>query len=226
MSYILDALKKSQQERERGQVPRFDQFWFEEPTAPARHGLWGMLAALLAAAALAVALYVALRPAPISEERVAESMPSPPLATVAEAPAAAPPARTPQIFIAPALPEDGSPLPRGAAELRAALTQSPPLEIAPELNTTPDAASSRIPADLRAEVAALRQQLRQQPGSPNTLVSLSVHVYDVDPAQRFVYINGRKFQEQQPISENVMLRRIAPDGIWLDVGGEEVFQPR
>lgn len=60
MSYILEALKKSQQERELGQVPTLEAAPRSDPRRAARTGPWGLVAVGLAGLALAVALYAAL----------------------------------------------------------------------------------------------------------------------------------------------------------------------
>lgn len=62
MSYILEALKKSQQERELGQIPTLDSgalFTEDKEPPPVHH--WGLLAVGLAALAVVIALYAALR---------------------------------------------------------------------------------------------------------------------------------------------------------------------
>jgi len=61
MSFILEALKKSQQARALGQVPRIDTgLLVEEPPQP-RQNPWVLLAVILAAIAVAIAVYAALR---------------------------------------------------------------------------------------------------------------------------------------------------------------------
>lgn len=69
MSYILEALKKSQQERELGRVPTLDTSgMFAEDKEPVRPSHWGVIAVGLAAVAVAIAVYAVLRapaPAPI-----------------------------------------------------------------------------------------------------------------------------------------------------------------
>lgn len=67
MSYILEALKKSQQQRELGQVPTLDaSAMFSEDKAPVQSTHWGLLAVGLAAVAVVIALYAALRtPSPV-----------------------------------------------------------------------------------------------------------------------------------------------------------------
>lgn len=90
MSYILEALKKSQQERELGRVPTLDTaVLFEEDKTDPRRGPWGPLALGLAAIALLIALYAALRvpppPAPALTERPATpAEPAPPPRTLPE----------------------------------------------------------------------------------------------------------------------------------------------
>ena len=59
MSYILEALKKSQQEREMGQVPRLQATVFDDPLEP-RMQPWIVAAIGLAALAVVFALYAAL----------------------------------------------------------------------------------------------------------------------------------------------------------------------
>ncbi len=67
MSYILEALKKSQQERELGKVPTLDTSgMFQEDTAEPARSPWPLAAMGLASAAVLIALYAALRgPAPV-----------------------------------------------------------------------------------------------------------------------------------------------------------------
>lgn len=67
MSYILEALKKSQQERELGRVPTLDTSgMFSEDKEPVSGSHWGLLAVGLAAVAVVIALYAVLRtPAPV-----------------------------------------------------------------------------------------------------------------------------------------------------------------
>lgn len=61
MSYILEALKKSQQQRELGQVPRLEENWLEAMPETDRPHPWLIATAVLAVAALVIALYAVLR---------------------------------------------------------------------------------------------------------------------------------------------------------------------
>lgn len=61
MSYILEALKRSQQERELGQVPRLQAPMLDDVIEPTRVHAWAIAALGLAALAVALALYAALQ---------------------------------------------------------------------------------------------------------------------------------------------------------------------
>ena len=62
MSYILEALRKSQQERDLGRVPTLDATaMFDEDKPEPRRSLWPMAAVGLAGLAMIVALYAAMR---------------------------------------------------------------------------------------------------------------------------------------------------------------------
>lgn len=56
--------------------------------------------------------------------------------------------------------------------------------------------------------------------------SMSVHVYNADPARRFVYINGRKVGERELTREGLRLEQVLADGAVLSFGGETFFEPR
>ncbi|WP_089729389.1 general secretion pathway protein GspB [Candidatus Thiosymbion oneisti] len=64
MSYILEALKKSQHERELGQAPTLVPPNFPSEEKRARPNLWILVALILATSAVVIALYSALRGGP------------------------------------------------------------------------------------------------------------------------------------------------------------------
>ena len=61
MSYILEALKKSQSDRELGQVPRLEGFGIDVPIEPPRRHPWAYVALLAGLAVLALAIFLVIR---------------------------------------------------------------------------------------------------------------------------------------------------------------------
>ncbi len=107
MSYILEALKKSQQERDLGRVPTLaTQPFFENRPAVVNH--WGLAATALASLAVAIALFAALREDPEVVQVQALVPPlmtpdTPPAPASAAVPQSPPEARTPDSSPAPSV---------------------------------------------------------------------------------------------------------------------------
>ena len=55
---------------------------------------------------------------------------------------------------------------------------------------------------------------------------LDVHVYATKPAERFVYINMRKYREGATLAEGPVLERIRRDGVVLNYQGLRFVLPR
>ena len=99
MSYILEALKKSQKERELGQVPTLADAPYLADEKPGRGAYWGIVAVTLAVLATLIALYAAFGerllpaggPSPSMPETTREAAPEPGPAAPAPAPVAAAP---------------------------------------------------------------------------------------------------------------------------------------
>ncbi len=101
MSYILEALKKSQKERELGQVPTLADAPYLAGDKPAREAYWGIVAVTLAVLATIIALYAAFGEQLLSAGRPPPSMPETTQETPPEArpavPVSAPAAATPEV---------------------------------------------------------------------------------------------------------------------------------
>jgi general secretion pathway protein B len=78
VSYILEALKKSQSDRELGQVPRIEGFGRDVPIEPPRSNLGAYLALLLALLALGIAVLLLLRTLLGTPETAGDGMRLPP----------------------------------------------------------------------------------------------------------------------------------------------------
>lgn len=250
MSLILDALRKSEAERRRAQVPDlFAQTELAAPAAPhVRRGGWRWAAAgVLAVAAVAWGLS-AWWPAPAPSlsrsspgRHAPEAAPAPRTAPAAARPAAPvtapPPARaiaatpTPSAPAAPdaarvpgpAAVEAGRPPASIAAPAppAAALVHAPPPPVpeVPDSRPRQDDASAVAPpqADDTLRLADLGAEARKQLPP----LKLSMHLWDSDPARRFVILDGQRLGEGDRIGEAV-IEQITRDGVVLAWNGQRL----
>lgn len=195
MSYILDALRKSEQQRLQQSVPSLGQAPLTQPSAPAsgRGRLWGLLAAaLLLIGGIVIG---SLRPwqsaAPLPETVAA--MPRVPVAEPPVAVSPSPPAPAPAPVEAPVEPAMPAPV---------ASPPPPPLAVA-----TPPAPPPAAPA---SKPAAL----------PLPPITITVHAYAASPRERLAGINGKLLQEGELIAPGLKLEKITEDGVILNFQGQ------
>jgi general secretion pathway protein B len=129
MSYILEALKKSQQERELGQVPTLDATGlFVEDREPVETHHWALFAVGLAALAVVIALYAAFRGT--------GSGPAVPM-TALEAPGVEPVPMV-QSGVQPAVTQAPGPDPGTTGVAVRPLVEPPPPKLPPPRSTPPE----------------------------------------------------------------------------------------
>lgn len=247
MSFILDALKKSEIERQRQTTPGL----IESGMAPPRPrvAFWAIvLGAVLLGINLAVLLVVLLRggtpaaPAPRALRPPAKQhLDTAPVADTAPIVDAAPGDAVPAAASA-AAPEHFSPLDPPvyapeipvAGEAGAAAPQSPTGHPAP---ASPVAASHALhrPDPLLTDEdnksgndAALPLISEVNLTGPLALpeLHLDVHVFATRPSERFVYINMRKYHEGATLEEGPTIERIRRDGVVLNFHGLRFILPR
>ena len=208
MSYILDALRKADAERERGSVPSIHaqpSFAGARPAGPAPASrLWIVVAVIgvLLALVAAMAAYLLFGRSPASE--VAKPA-APPTSTVAAAPAA-PAASTPApVTVAPALPAPPPPV----RKARAAPAASAPPAATPTTAASAPASTPRPPPTAKTEeriytLDELPDDIRRQ------LPALSVggSMYSPTPASRLVIINGQVLREGEHITPDLLVQQI------------------
>lgn len=232
MSLILDALKKSEAERQRGQAPGL----FVEQAPLSRTRREGMPTWVWAVGALLVAVLAvfgwrewsratgggeapiaastsSLEPVAASLDALVESpaevaTPTPERTVIS--PPQPPPAPA-AAFRPPATPSPATPPP---ASPRPAPTPAPPP--APAAVATP-AAADALPrlADLSAGERATLPPLK-----------LTMHVYADDPAARFVILDGRRLGEGAKLADGLVLGEIRRDGVVLEAQGRALLLPR
>lgn len=213
MSFILDALRKSETERQHKGSAEFANV----PTSEDRREgppawLWVLGALLLIN--LAVLVGILLRPDVDPRETVAVS--SPPVEPVVEARA-----------------EDE---PRGdfasrvaAARENAPAVEEPPPAVAetPVAAAVPTAAPATSPALSRPSSALPTiHEVRAQGRVSLPDLHVDIHVFSEVASDRFVFINMNKHKEGSQLSEGPLVKEITPDGVVLSMNGTTFLLPR
>jgi general secretion pathway protein B len=237
MSFILDALKKSESDRQRQGGPAL----FEVKVARPRHALplWAVAIVILFVANLAVVAWLVLRHAAAPAEAVrTQAEPAspaaaavPPALPATAAPAgvalnapatAASPAATPaarSVVTAPAPAEAPAEAPAAAAE------PSPnPDDFAPAAEPPPSGNAGRVKRGTDAGVP-LYQELAAAPGTQIPQLRLDLHAYAERAADRWVLINMHRLREGDSL-EGVHVERITPDGAVLSYRGSQFLLTR
>jgi general secretion pathway protein B len=227
MSFILDALKKSEIERQRQSVPGL----MDTRSSPGRNRLpiWAIALGVLLGINLLVLTFVLTRKsAPAAQvSRPADAAPT-------AAPDAAPPV-TQHFSPLDAAPVYAPEIPVAAAQ-SAAPIQSPIIRSGPAggLGLAAVRPAHHVDPLLTDEDAKAENQEVLPSISEISLsgaqalpdLHLDVHVYATKPAERFVYINMRKYHEGATLQEGPVLERIRRDGVVLNYQGLRFILPR
>jgi general secretion pathway protein B len=229
MSFILDALKKSESDRQRQSGPAL----FEVKVAPPRTGLppWAIAVAALLVVNLAIVMWMLWRhPATRTPDTSAAAA-----AAGATTPAPAPPSAS---VPAPAPPSVSLPAPVAqppAAAPSPALLPNPgvtngasdnPDDYAPAADP---AASPLLGNRVRhgtVDGVPLYQEAAASPGTRIPQLRLDLHVFALRPQDRFVMINMHKLREGDSLPEGVRVDSITPEGAVLSYSGSRFLLTR
>ena len=124
----------------------------------------------------------------------------------------------------------------------------------PARTATRQAPADAIPEDLRQDIEAFKEQLKEGKGGKSPSQSkastrqqqvplresrlppevqerlpsflLTVHLYDAEPAKRLVIIDGRRLRQGDATRSGILVEEIFPDGVALAFEGHRFFQPR
>lgn len=224
MSFILDALKKSENARQRQAGPSL----FEVKVAAPRRSLpvWALgLGVLLLVYAAALSWFL-LRSRAEPDSAPVQRVPP---AASASAPAAAPPAATQAS--AGGAPSRPVPPPQ-AANAAAAVSSNTAATAAEDGNPADFAPAIQPPAQsspgTQATPANLPRyrDLASAPGSSLPSLHLDLHVYDPDPGKRYVMINMHTLRQGDSLPDGVQVISIRPDGAVLSYQGRQFLLAR
>ncbi|HEY0767876.1 MAG TPA: general secretion pathway protein GspB [Steroidobacteraceae bacterium] len=238
MSFILDALKKSESDRQRQSGPAL----FEVKLAPPRTGLplWAIVIAALLVVNLAIAMWMLLRhSAPRSPDTsaaapTAGTLPAPSTAAAAAPPPPAAGAETPAPAPAPPALSTTAPTASAPALVPPALlppvgatngTGENPDDYAPAADAAAPLFNSRVRRGT-ADGVALYQDAAATPGTRLPQLRLDLHVFAARPQDRFVMINMHKLREGDSLAEGVHVESITPEGAVLSYNGSRFLLPR
>jgi len=221
MSFILDALKKSEADRRRGEVPRLQNEPFSPP--PRRRPLWPLLLTLALLLNGAVLGWWLLsreeQPAPVAAAPAGD-----PVAVAAEpSPRSAgePSSLEPEVTtvfvvrkpVAAVTPPSG-PAPGKTAEKGLTASRAEPLAPARSKAAAPVADSyppvSELPGDVRSGLPGLDLQL---------------HFFTPVAERRLIRLNGANLREGDRGGDGLSVVEITSDGVKLSYGGVRFFLP-
>ena len=205
MSFILDALKKSETERQRQSGPALLEMRIVRQTHPVP--AWVVIVGLLLIACVAVLGWLAWRPASVLV-------------------ASAPPTKVPATTImntSPAVAQAPPVAARQSVSPAMTATEQPPAVANP---ADIEAAVAADPATTRSENAA--RSLRNYATISGTVpeLRLDLHVYAANPAERYAFINMHKVHEGDVTPEGAQVREITREGVVLEFRGSEFLLGR
>jgi len=203
VSFILDALRKSEHERQRSEVPGLSQVPLAAPQPQMPRWALGVIGVLVAAVLVLGGAWWQTARAPAESaasapavERSVE-LPLPPSRSAA--PQQAAPSRP--------LPQEDSGLSLATAAASASQDADTGASSAPAQADAPSTSALPSPAALAAE-GVLLPALR-----------LELHAFSAQPRERFVFINGRKYVEGERLAEGPQIVSIEPTGVVLAHAG-------
>lgn len=223
MSFILDALKKSDAERQKRSTPGFADIPVSRDRRPPPRWLW-VLGGLLGVNLVAV-IVLLVRPE--------AAPPADPVPAGQETAAPVREARRPfaDVVAEARQKAEQAPAPAQNEDRRA--------ELSADARNTPAPAAQRPAGAGAAPAAGDAGNDRQVTVPENTFESLradgtlslpdlhlDIHVYSEQSAERFVFINMKKYRENETLTEGPAVRHIAPEGVVLEHRGTAFLLPR
>lgn len=236
MSFILDALKKSEIERQRQSQPGF----MDSPAAQRRSRLplWGILLGALLAINIVVLAVMLLRngapapasppkrhtePAPLAEDKAPAADHFSPLGPAPVYAPEIPVTASDDVSTGTAAASQVAPLAAPLSAPRSSAQRSAPR--ASLRRPDPVLIDEDAKADNEETLPSINEiNLTGAQALPE--LHLDVHVYATKAGDRFVYINMRKYHEGSTLPEGPVVEHIRRDGVVLNYQGLRFILPR
>ena len=229
MSFILDALKKSEQERRRQQAPSVTEQPYGQHTRNRPWWVWLVIGLLLINFGFLMVLWLrrdspAPAPAAVSNSNSAsaahpESSVAAPVMTARnsevraleeEASNPADPDDTTSLLLSSAASSESAPLVQAAASSAPAINNG--------INTYPSKSRTGLTSTLESLGGSAALNLPE--------LRLDLHVYSDNKLQRFAFINSKKYFEGQTLSEGPLVEQITEEGVVLSYRSQRFLLPR
>jgi general secretion pathway protein B len=237
MSYILDALRKSQQARQPGTKPRTGAVHNISLSLPGS-GWWLALGIVLLLALFITVLFFwrntvgslpdpPVEPAP-SEPVAAAPAPAPTVPATVEKSQAPPPISTRETIPVSDLSEQAKvPVPAPPPKkIMAVRPEKKPVKTQRVESSKTSVATAAIP--LATDSTPLLQEMPQDFQRALPPLAVTIHVYSHDQSQRILFINNREYRQGGEIEGEIRVEDIVPDGAVLSFRGErfKLSRPR
>ena len=210
MSFILDALKKSESERLRKDSPGFSDVPDSAREKSATHWIW--IIVVMVGINITVLTVMYMKPDSVRDPLTAR----PPVAAMSEAPQEA--------GFAEVVAETKRSQPPVSGATADPATRLP-VAAAPQIAATTTSIGSTDPSVITEPVATFND-LRAQGVLRLPDMHLDIHVYSSEPEDRFVFVNMSKYKERATLDEGPVVREITPDGVILEYLGKGFLLPR
>ena len=220
MSFILDALKKSESDRLKKNAPGLSHVPDKAQEKSASHWIWIVVVLIVINVAVLTMMYLKPDRAPIAATTrppAESSVPAPPATTAAAA-------RVPEPVT------DRATNPSAEAQPGPGFAESPPPVVREPVSSTAlgAAAASRTGNDSPGitESHVTFNDLRVEGLLSLPDLHLDIHVFSERPENRFVFVNMSKYKEGATLDEGPAVAEITPEGVILQHRGMTFLLPR
>ncbi len=217
MSYILDALKKSDAEARKGQLPSIHSHHADDAQTASRPAWQYMLIGALGIVLLAA---VGMQMFPVRQHAmsVAINAPAstPAIPRTTQAAPELPATSQPSFQAAPAPVETAV---RQQTENKVKQTMPKPAQNPVAAKPSPPPSRTESPPEKALQNTPLRSQLPVSVQQSLPPIQISGHIFDPKPQARMVFINGHIQRQGDNISPQLRLLAITPSGVELEFRG-------